>query len=503
MARYLLGIDNGGTVIKAGLYDLDGSEVSVATSRTQMLMPSPGYAERDADELWTANVQAISMVIRTSGVDPHEISAVATTGHGNGLYLVDERGRPVYPGIYSTDTRAQAYVKRWYADGTFERVLPKTMQSLWAGQPVALLSWFRDHRPDVLQQTRWILTCKDYLRFRLTGEAYAEITDLSGSSVMNVRDVTYDQELFRAYGIEEYAAMFPPLKYPADICGHVTKAAAERTGLVEGTPVAGGLFDIDACAIATGITTPEKLCLVVGTWSINEYISSAPVVSKSIFMTSLYCIPGYWLVLEGSPTSASNLEWFVTEFLAEAQTLAGRAGRSIYELCNEWLAQVAPEDSQVMFLPFLYGSNVDTDASACFLGVKGWHHRAHLLRAIYEGVIFSHKTHIEKLLAFREPPQAIRLTGGAARSTVWMQMFADVLQLPIEITAGTELGTFGAAICGGVATRQFTSFEHAVANMVHVSHTYTPDLTKKEVYARKYAAYHKAIETLGPLWVST
>jgi L-xylulokinase len=344
--------------------------------------------------------------------------------------------------------------------------------------------------------------CKDYLRYRLTGEAFAEITDMSGSSLMNVRDVTYDQELLQAYGIEAYAAKLPPLKYSAEICGYVTKAAAEKTGLKEGTPVAGGLFDIDACGIATGMTTAEKLCLVVGTWSINQYISPTPIVSKSIFMTSLYCIPGYWLVLEGSPTSASNLEWFVTEFLGEAQTLAEQAGHSIYDLCNEWVAHVAPEESHVIFLPFLYGTNVGWDAQACFIGLKGRHHRAHVLRAIYEGVIFAHKIHIEKLLAFRDPPHAIRLTGGAARSTVWVQMFADVLQLPIEITAGTELGTLGAAICAGVAIRQFASFEHAVASMVHVARTYTPDVTKKDLYAQKYATYRKAIETLGPLWAS-
>jgi L-xylulokinase len=500
MPKYLMGIDNGGTVIKAGLYDLDGREMAVATSKTRMLMPTPGYAERDANDLWEANVQAISTVIRTSGIDPGEILAVAATGHGNGLYLVDERGIPVYPGIYSTDTRARQYVQQWSSDGTSERVLPKIMQSLWAGQPVALLAWFRDHQPEVLRQTRWIFMCKDYLRYRLTGEAYAEITDMSGSSLMNVRDVTYDQELLQAYGIEAYAAKLPPLKHSADICGHVTNAAAEKTGLKEGTPVAGGLFDIDACGIATGMTTAEKLCLVVGTWSINQYISPTPIVSKSIFMTSLYCIPGYWLVLEGSPTSASNLEWFVTEFLGEAQTLAEQAGRSIYDLCNEWVAHVAPEESHVIFLPFLYGTNAGWDAQACFLGLNGRHRRAHVLRAIYEGVIFAHKTHIEKLLAFRDPPQVIRLTGGAARSTVWVQMFADVLQLPIEITAGTELGTLGAAICAGVAARQFASFEHAVAGMVRVARTYTPDLTKKGLYAQKYATYRKAVETLGPLW---
>ena len=500
MGKYVLGIDNGGTVTKAALYDLKGNEVAVSSSKTEMVIPKPGFTERDSNELWEANVQAIAAVVCKAGVDPNAIAAVATTGHGNGLYLTDEQGTPVYPGIYSTDTRAQEYVNIWYANGTVDNVLPKIMQSIWAGQPVALLAWFRDHQPDVFQKTRWIFLCKDYIRYRLTGEAYAEITDMSGTSMMNVRDVMYDRELLQAYGIEAYEDLLPPLKYSAEICGYVTKETAEKTGLKEGTPVAGGLFDIDACGIATGMTTDEKLCLVVGTWSINQYISKTPIVSKSIFMTSLYCMPGYWLVLEGSPTSASNLEWFVTELLAEAKNIADEKGLSIYDLCNEWVAQVAPEDSQVIFLPFLYGTNVEADAKACFFGLKGWHHRSHLLRALYEGVIFSHKTHIEKLLAFRDPPKAIRMTGGAARSRVWVQMFADVLQIPIEITTGTELGTLGAAICAGVATKQFASFEDAAEKMVKVAQTYTPDPAKKDVYAKKYAAYRKTIETLAPLW---
>jgi len=500
MAKYVLGIDNGGTVTKAALYDLQGNEVAVASSKTEMIIPQPGFTERDANELWEANVQAIASVIQQSGVDSHDIAALATTGHGNGLYLVDDQGTPVYPGIYSTDTRAQEYVDTWYADGTFDKVHPKTLQSIWAGQPVALLAWFRDHKPDVLQKTRWICMCKDYIRFRLTGEPYAEMTDISSTNLMNVRDVAYDRELLQEFGLERCYGMLAPLKYSAEICGCVTEEVVKRTGLQPGTPVAGGLFDVVACAIATGITTDEKLCIVAGTWSINQYISHTPVVSKSLFMTALYCMPGYWLLLEGSPTSASNLEWFVTELLDRDKKMADEKGASIYELCNSLVGSVNPEESQIVFLPFLYGTNVGADAKACFLGLKGWHHKAHILRALYEGIVFSHKMHIERLLAFRERPKAARITGGVARSEVWVQMFADILQIPIEITIGTELGTLGAAICAGVAAGHFPSFENTSENMVHVARTFSPNPDWKAIYEKKYEVYQKTVEVLAPLW---
>ena len=343
MPKYLMGIDNGVTVTKAAIYDLEGREIGVYSSKTTTFKPQPGFFERDLREVWEANVQAISTVMKTTGITADDILAVAVTGHGNGIYLVDAQGAPVYHGILSTDSRAKEYANKWLADGTFERVLPKTMQALWPGQPNALLAWLKDHEPDVFKKIRWVFMCKDYIRYCLTGEAYAEITDMSGTSLLNVRDMTYDRELLRAFGIEDCIELLPPLKYSADICGYITKAAAAKTGLKKGTPVAGGLFDIDACAIATGITSEDKLCLVAGSWCNNQYISTKPIASKLLFMTSLYCIPGYWLILEGSATSASNLEWFVTEFFGEERKNAEEHGRSLYDLCNELVASTSPE----------------------------------------------------------------------------------------------------------------------------------------------------------------
>ncbi len=495
MGKYLIGIDNGGTMSKAALYDLSGKEIAVSGYKTKTTMPKPGFTERDMEEMWQANVKSIKDVIEISKVNPKDIVGIATTGHGNGMYLVDENGNPAYNGIISTDTRAKDYVEKWYNDNTFDKVLPKTMQSIWAGQPVALIAWFKDNDPEVLERTKWVFMCKDYIRYRLTNEPYAEITDMSGTNLMNVRDVKYDEELLKEFGIEEVMDKLPPLKYSSEICGYVTSEVAEETGLVEGTPVAGGLFDIDASAIATGLTEEEKLCMVAGTWSINEYISKKPIISKDLFMTSIYCMKGYWLTTEASPTSASNLEWFVTEFMKDKDSNA-----NVYEEANKLVSSISPEESNIIFLPFLYGTNVDADAKASFIGLNGWHTKAHLLRAIYEGVAFCHRAHIDKLLQHREEPKAIRIAGGAAKSEVWVQIFADVLQTPIEVTTSTELGALGAAICAGIATENFESYESASNSMVEVAYTCYPNKDNSEIYNKKYNLYKKAIEVLSPLW---
>lgn len=500
MAKYLMGIDNGGTMSKAAIYDLKGHELAVSSCKTAMIMPHPGFTERDMDELWQANVRSIKEVIAKAKINSKEIVGIATTGHGNGIYMVDEAGRPTYYGIVSTDTRAKDYVTKWYGDGTFDTVLPKTMQSIWAGQPVALLAWFRDHKPEVLEKTKWIFMCKDYIRYCLTGQAYAEITDMSGTNLMNVRDVKYDETLLEKFGLEKVINKLPPIKHSSEICGFVTPQAAALTGLTAGIPVAGGLFDIDASAIATGITDDEKLCIIAGTWSINEYISKKPIVSKNLFMTSLYCMEGYWLTTEASATSASNLEWFVTQFMGEEKMKGGEESKSVFDYANELLATTKPEDSKVIFLPFLFGNNVDADAKACFVGLNGWHAKAHVLRALYEGVVFCHKAHIDKLLAYRQKPKAIRIAGGAARSPIWVQIFADVLQIPIEVTTGTELGALGAAICAGIATGDFKSFSLAADSMVDVAYTCFPNHDNKEIYEKKYELYQETIRALTPIW---
>ncbi|WP_455129139.1 FGGY-family carbohydrate kinase [Pseudoramibacter alactolyticus] len=496
MGAYLLGLDNGGTMTKAALYDLKGHEVAVSSRKTALIQPEPGFTERDGDEMWAANVGAIRSVLSEAGVFGEEVLGVAATGHGNGLYLTRADGTPAYNGIISTDSRGKEFAIAWNSDGTFEHILPKTMQSCWAGQPTTILRWFMKYRPEVLTDTRWILMCKDFIRMKLTGEPYAEITDYSGSSLMNVRDVCYDRVLLAEMGLESIYDKLPPLKYAGEICGRVTEEAAGLTGLKAGTPVAGGSMDIHASAMAVGVTDENTMCVVAGTWSINEYISRKPVVDKDLFMTSIDTIPGYWMILEGSPTSASNLEWFLTEILRDVDL----KGKDIYEVSNASVEKIGEQDCGLVFLPFLFGTNVHVNAKGAFVGLQSWHTRGNMLRAVYEGIVFSHRYHIEKLLKYRDKPALIRMAGGVAKSEIWVQMFADVLQTPIEVARSQELGALGAAICAGVATGVFASFKEASASMVDVMYTAKPDPAKKAIYDKKYVRYRKVIDALDGVW---
>jgi len=487
---YLLGIDNGGTVAKAALFTREGRQLAVAAHKAVSQSLHPGWVEFDAQALWQTTAAAVREVLAAAGVEPRQIAALGCTGHGNGLYLVDAAGCPVRAAVFSADSRARSYVERWQAAGYEAALRPLTLQALWAGQPHAILAWLADHEPAALRRAQWALMCKDYIRMRLTGAVAAELTDMSGTGLIDVPGNRYDPRILQTLGIEVCAEKLPPLVLSADVAGTISAAGAEATGLAPGTPVAGGLFDIDACALASALLDEAPLGMTLGTWGINQYVSTTPVTTDAVLMSSRYCVPGYYLMLAGSATSASNLEWFLAQF---------GAGGS-YEAVNRAVADVDPRESGVLFLPFLYGTNVGADASATLIGLSHRHTRGHVLRAVFEGVLFAHRWHMERLWSVRSRPHVIRASGGGARSDVWMQMVADVFQIPVEVPAAAELGALGAALCAGVAVGCYADYADACRQAVRIARRFEPQAGLGPVYGEKYARYCRVLAALDDSW---
>ena len=499
--RYYIGLDNGGTMTKAAVFDQQGNQLGSADMPTASYSPKPGYMERDMEEMWQANCAVIRNVLEKTGISGEEIAGVGICGHGKGLYLWGKDNKPACYGIPSSDNRAYRYPLRWAEDGTEKAAFSLTCQHVMACQPVALLAWMKDNRREVYDNIQWVFECKDYVRFRLTGEVYGELTDYSGTGLVNLHTKDYDAEILKLFGIEEVMNALPPLRGSTDICGYVTEEAAKACGLVPGTPVIGGMFDIDACALSVNVIDPSHICMIAGTWSINEYPRKEPVLDGSVKMNSLFCLPGYYLIEESSATSACNNAWFLDNFLPELKLEARQQGRSIYDIVNAWVEETPPEEFVPVFLPFVMASNVHPNARGSFVGLCANHTRRHILRGIYEGIAFCHRYHLEKLLATRQtPPEGIRLAGGVANSPVWVQMFADILQLKVETVEVRETGAQGCAIAVAYAVGDYETMEEAVAHMCRLSPAVYPDPEKKAIYDKKYALYCKTIQTLDGLW---
>ena len=202
-----------------------------------------------------------------------------------------------------------------------------------------------------------------------------------------------------------------------------------------------------------------------------------------------------------SSASAGNFEWFIRELLPELKAQEKAAGGSIYDTVDRWVEEIPVTEFVPLFLPFLMASNVHPNAKACFLGMSVSHGRAHLARSIFEGITFCHKYHYERLMATRsEAPEVIRLAGGAARAKVWAQMFADVMNTPVQTLEANETGALGCAIAVAAATGTYPSLDEAIKNMTVFSEPILPDPEAVAVYEKKYRLYKKALESLDGLW---
>jgi L-xylulokinase len=502
MEQYVLGIDNGGTLIKAALFTSTGKELVVASRPTTVLVPRPGYTERDMEELWEQNCACIREVLAKSktnfGIDPQAVAGIGVCGHGKGLYPWGKNGKPAYNGIISTDNRAWQYPEKWKREGTLDNFYPRLCQQIMACQPVSLLAWLKEYEREVYDSIQWAFSVTDYIRFRLTGEAWSEATNISGSGLMNLQDIRIDRDILDGFGIGEAVSMLPPIRYSGETCGSISAETASLTGLKPGTAVAGGMFDIDACAIAMSVTEPEQFCTITGTWSINEFIAPAPITGTCIAMNSLYAIPGWYLLEESSATGAGNLEWFIQNSF-EHEVVP--EGTKLYTYLDDRAAEVPPEDCEVYFLPFLYGSSRHPLAKASFIGLTSFHTKFHLLRAVYEGVAFSAKSHINKLLSVRKPPKAVRLAGGAANSTLWVQIFADILELPVETVTGVkELGALGAGMAATLAAGMYPDYQAAAKRMVRISPPILPNRNNGSIYRQKFEKYTAICEALDTIW---
>ena len=497
--KHMLTLDCGSTMCKAVIFSLAGREMGSGSSKPKTLYPEPGRVERDPEDLWNHAAQAIKKAIEESGLSKEDITCVIVTGYGNGVHCLGEDNQPVINGILSLDTRAAKTVATLRQEGIFEHVHPIHANQLWASSPPVLMRWFKDAEPGIYDRIRHICFVKDFIKLKLTGELSTDRTDVTGGALGRTSDGEYEREILQLYGIPEVFEKLPPVFDSWTIGGYVTRASSLHTGLAEGTPVAMGGMDVHMTALGCGCIEPGQMNIVAGSWSINSLLSNSPLSSPDILFTTTHVIPRKWFLMDGSPSSATNLDWFVEHFCYWEKTEAEKRGVSPFEVVNETIEGMDPSSCAVIFHPFLYGSNTQASARAGFYGLGGWHTRADMIRAVLEGVCFSHLTHVEKLRKVRLDREAV-MAGGGKRSAVWTQMFSDILNVPLKIPESDELGALGCAITGAVASGCYPDHKTAVKNMCSFIDNLEPDPQAHDIYMKKYELYTMLLRTLSPAW---
>lgn len=489
MADLFLAIDAGGTAVKAAVFDAAGRLVATRAIDVVTIHRENGWVEREPEAFWRGTAKAIRELTEQE-IAADRIAAVACTGFGNGVFLVDAEGNGTRDGIVSVDHRAQPIVEEFSRDGTAERIEAITGHQIWGGQTLMQLIWLSRNEPDVVARTRWALACKDFLRMRLTGLAATDPTDASGGGLLDLARGAYSDALFAAAGIPEFASRVPPIVENSGVAGHVSRRASEETGLLVGTPVVAAMMDVSACVLGAGAVGPDALTMIAGTWSINGVETRSALTKRPPILNMIHRDRACRLLADGSPTSAANLHWY----------LSGALGASIdLKQANALVAQ-SPEDARrCHFMPFVSGP---APRRGAFVGMTNSDDQASMLRAIYEGVAFQHRRHGENVASYVAPqrPQKIRLAGGASKSAVWTQVFADVCGLPVEVPEGEEIGALGAAMCSAVATGHYPNLVVAAQSMCRVERMAEPRPQLRDFYDERYGEFLRLDRRLAELF---
>jgi len=495
VTSYLLAIDQGTTTCRAVLYDVGGHATAEAYREVYPYHPRPGWAEADPGDWWRATVAVVREVLDRSAISPSDIAAIGISALQHAVVPVDHGGRPVARAMLWMDQRCAPQV-RWMVcehGETIRRVmgegrLPTTTYS------APKLRWWVEERPEVIRQAEVFLLPKDYLRYHLTGKAATDPSDAGGAFLYHPTRHGWATEILELIGIP--VEKMPPILQPHEMAGHVHGDAAAATGLAEGTPVVTGCADTLSTLIGAHAGSPaDRGYLYLGTaaWlALPDY--SRPFVAT-------YQRPP--TVMKGRrpfssvATTGAALRWFRDLFLS-APAEPGVRPQLDYSALIAQVEQVEPGAEGLIFLPHLMGERATNDpqAKGVFLGLTLAHGRAHLLRALLEGTALVLRQLLDR--SGYEPPQELLALGGGAKSSLWCQIIADVMDIPLSIPEVVETTSLGAAILAGVGVGLFPDVVEAAERMVRIESRCEPRAEWRACYDAIYALYCELDDVLIP-----
>lgn len=486
----VIGIDAGTTAVKAVAFSTEGEQVAAAHRTVPLVYGSRGEVECDMAAIWDAAAICLREVTGTMPGRP--VLAVGVTGQGDGLWMLDAEHRPVQPTPCWMDGRSSDRVADWEGDGRVEAVLDVMGTTTFAGLTPVLYAELCEAEPEAMASVAHILSCKDWVRFNLTGVVGTDYSEAS-RILLDVNTMQYSAPLAGRLGVAPLHRLVTPPAVADSVAGHVTAAAAEATGLPEGTPVSVGLIDVWACGLGLGAVDDGDGWLILGTTACVGVLLPEAAQRRSRLSMVMATGRGSQAVEFLAPTSSvPNLEW-------AARTL-GLADASHAEL--ERLAEsAAPGSGGVLYLP--YGAPLgerapflDSQASAAWVGLGYSTTPGQLLRAVYEGIAYALAECVETL----ELDGELIVSGGGSRSTLLCQVLADVLQRPIVQEEASEAGALGAAMTALVAVGHCPDLRAAAEQLRSPSVTFQPNPVTGDAYREGRALLTQVRDALRPAW---
>lgn len=485
----LIGIDIGTTSTKAVLVDRHGALLGEASQEYRTAFPHPNWAEQDPEDWWRATCSILPRLFASTGRTATEVAGVGISCQAPTLAAVDRHGQPLYPAMIWLDRRSEAqctWLRQQVGEEAISRINGGRIDPYYLAPK---LLWFKEHEPELYRQTYQIVQANGYIVHKLTGIFGMDSSHGPITSLFDSRQENWSATLVQQAGLD--ATKLPPVQPCASVVGAVTPAAAAATGLAAGTPVIAGMTDGTAAGIEAGLVNVGDAVEMTGQSTVLLICSDCPYAGVDLIPLG-HAIPGRFLVIGALVASGGALRWFRDQLGEMERQEATNLGVDPFELLSQAAASSPPGANRLVFLPYMYGERSpiwDSDARGVFLGLSLASQKADLVRAIMEGAAYGLRHNMEVAAQAGFVAQRLGCVGGGARSAVWNQIKADVLNRPITLPQAATGAPLGDAIVAAAGVGLYPSVEAAVAGMVNQGATYQPQPQWTARYAALYQVY--------------
>lgn len=495
---FLIGIDVGTSGVKSVLMDHNGRIRASALEEYPLLLPQPGWSEQHPEQWWESTKTSLRRLLAESKANPKQIKGLSFSGQMHGLVCLDAEGQVVRPAILWNDLRTTEQCRAITKKIGAKRLIRLVSNPALEGFTLPKVLWVKQKEPRNWKKVRTIMLPKDYICYRLTGKAGMEVSDGAGTLMMDVGKGRWCSPLLKAFGIDE--GLLPELHRSIAVAGEVSQSVGRETGLPVGLPIVYGGADNACAAVGNGVVQPGLVAASIGTsGTVVAPMKSAARDPGGRLHTFNHAVPRMWYLMGVMQAAGLSLRWLRDEFAAAETATARRMGDDPYNLLARQAASIGAGSEGLIWLPYLTGERTphqDPHAKGVLFGVTARHTRAHVIRAVMEGVAFGMRDSFELMRKLKTPIKQIRLTGGGAQSPLWRQIQADVYGHEV-VTINVDAGpSFGAAIIAGVGVGVYKDFPAACGQLIKVDKRIQPIEKNVQAYERSYKLFRELYPAL-------
>jgi xylulokinase len=494
-----LGIDVGTTGARTVAVDESGKILASASAEYPCDYPRPGWSEQDPDLWWSATVATIREILASGPLRPTDISGIGLSGQMHGSVFLDKNGHVIRKALLWNDQRTKAECAEIESRaGGRDELIRLVANPALTGFTAPKILWLRNHEAKSWEKVQKVLLPKDYVRFRLSGTYATEVSDASGTLLLDVANRRWSRELVGKLDLD--AGLLPDCFESQEVSSRIGEIGSEATGLLKGTPIVGGGGDQPAGAVGNGIVRAGVVSATMGTSGVVfAHLPEPGHDPLGRLQRFCHSVPGEWCAFGVVLSAGGSLRW-VRDELGDVEVEAAPA-RNVdpYVLLCEQAAQAEPGCEGLFFLPYLTGERTphfDPDARGGWIGLTVRHARTHLIRSVLEGATYAMRDSLELIRESGVEPTEIRLSGGGARSTLWRQIQADIYGQEVCTINAYEGPAFGVALLAHVGTGTFKSVPEACDATIKVVHRVPVDPRAQGLYARAYPIYRKLYQDL-------